>query len=186
MPAWDSGLHVDRTAHVSCCDFSVTWLDVFIILLTRAGSIAAKWKFWSINLMVFYLNFTHQLLFEQACHLSHLSVCLSVCPVGELWKNGWLDLDAVWSGVGSRDGCIRWGPRPQGEGGWVFSLQLVCLSVYWWRPKAMQKRLNQSKCRLRGRLTWAQETTEVHIGATWRIWLYDQKRQRRGLSLPLL
>jgi len=22
--------------------------------------------------------------------------CVSVCPMGELWKNGWLDLDAVW------------------------------------------------------------------------------------------
>jgi len=58
---------------------------------------------------------------EQTCHLSHLSVgwsvCPSVCPVGELWKNGGLDLDAIlgpeWGQ--SRDGCIRWGGDCQRE-----------------------------------------------------------------------
>ena len=36
------------------------------------------------------------------------SVCLLV---GELWKNGLFDLDAVWGGEWdqSRDGYIRWG-----------------------------------------------------------------------------
>jgi len=54
-------------------------------------------------------------VFLQTCRLSNLSVYLSVGrfvgPVGELWKNGWLDLDAVWGGEWgrSRDGCIRWG-----------------------------------------------------------------------------
>ena len=31
----------------------------------------------------------------QVCRLSHLSVCLSVCPESVLWQNGLLDPDAV-------------------------------------------------------------------------------------------
>jgi len=59
----------------------------------------------------------------QVCCLAHLSVgrsfCPSVCPVGELWKNGSLDLDAVWGSEWgrSRDGFIRWGAnRRKGKG----------------------------------------------------------------------
>jgi len=38
--------------------------------------------------------------------------------VGELWKNGWLDLDAVWGGEWGRlrDGCIRWDSQLEREG----------------------------------------------------------------------
>jgi len=44
----------------------------------------------------------------QACRLSYLSVGWSVCLVDELWKNGQLNLDAIWGGEWgrSRDGCI--------------------------------------------------------------------------------
>jgi len=51
----------------------------------------------------------------QACRLAHLSVC----PVGELWKNGRLDLDAVWSGEWgqSRMGVLDGGgDRRRGRG----------------------------------------------------------------------
>jgi len=34
----------------------------------------------------------------------------------------------------------------------------VCLCVCWSRSWAVQKRLNRSRCRLDGRLGWAQET----------------------------
>ena len=67
------------------------------------------------------------------------SASLSVCPEGELWKNGLLDLDAVWGGEWDRsmDGCIRWGPRvPIGErvvlgffAHW-FELHFECISVF--------------------------------------------------------
>jgi len=46
-------------------------------------------------------------------------VCLSVCPESVLWKNGWVDPDAVQGGEwgGSRHGCIRGGHVPQGDWG---------------------------------------------------------------------
>ena len=38
--------------------------------------------------------------------------CLSVCNVGVLWPNGWMDQDAAWYGgePQPRQHCIRWGP----------------------------------------------------------------------------
>jgi len=46
-----------------------------------------------------------------------LSVCmsiLSVCDVGVLWPNGWMDQDATWYGDRPRPWrlCVRWGPSP--------------------------------------------------------------------------
>jgi len=54
-------------------------------------------------------------MLEQSCRLAHLSVylyvrvsvCMYVCPVDELCKNGWFDLDALWSGEWIGRG-IRW------------------------------------------------------------------------------
>jgi len=50
-----------------------------------------------------------------------LSACLSVGrpvgPMDELWKNGWLDLDAVWGGEcgRSKEGCIMiWSSKGRG------------------------------------------------------------------------
>jgi len=39
-------------------------------------------------------------------------VCLSVCNVGVLWPNGWMDQDATWYGGRPRPmrHCVRWGP----------------------------------------------------------------------------
>ena len=43
-----------------------------------------------------------------------LSVCpvLSVCGIGVLWPNGWMDQNATWYGSRSRPTphCVRWGP----------------------------------------------------------------------------
>jgi len=38
-------------------------------------------------------------------------VCLSVCNVGVLWPNGWMDQDATWYRCRSppRPHCVRWG-----------------------------------------------------------------------------
>ena len=49
-----------------------------------------------------------------ACHLSvYLSVCRSVCLSGVLWKNGQLNLDAVWGdgSSGYKDEAGTWGWR---------------------------------------------------------------------------
>jgi len=51
-------------------------------------------------------------------------MCWSVCPEGALWQNGWLDLDAIWSGEWGRsknglsilDGS---GDRRRGRGSFV-------------------------------------------------------------------
>jgi len=41
-----------------------------------------------------------------------LSVCLSVCNVGVLWPNGWMDQVSTWRGGRPRlrRHCVRWGP----------------------------------------------------------------------------
>jgi len=53
---------------------------------------------------------------EQSCRLARLSIGLAVClsvsqSVGryDQWKNGWLDLDAVWGAEWGRssDWCFR-------------------------------------------------------------------------------
>jgi len=38
--------------------------------------------------------------------------CLSVCNVGVLWPNGWMDQDETWHAVRPRPWahCVRWGP----------------------------------------------------------------------------
>jgi len=41
-------------------------------------------------------------------------VCLSLCNVGVLWPNGWMDQDATWYGgrPWPRRHCVRLGPAP--------------------------------------------------------------------------
>jgi len=40
-------------------------------------------------------------------------VCLSVCDIGVLWPNGWMDQDETWRGGRPlpRPHCVRWGPH---------------------------------------------------------------------------
>jgi len=71
---------------------------------------------------LFINTIEHKQVFLQTCRLSRLSVSRSVGLVGELWKNGCLDLDAIWGGEWgrSRDWCIRWGEdRRRGRGSFV-------------------------------------------------------------------
>ena len=41
-----------------------------------------------------------------------LDPCLSVCDVGVLWPNSWMDQDETWHGgrPWPRPYCVRWGP----------------------------------------------------------------------------
>jgi len=43
---------------------------------------------------------------------------LTVCDLGVLWPNGWMDKDATWYGGGPRPRrqCIRWGSSPPPKG----------------------------------------------------------------------
>jgi len=45
--------------------------------------------------------------------------CLSVCDVGVLWPNGWMDQDATWYGGRPQPWphCVRWGPAPPSKKG---------------------------------------------------------------------
>ena len=47
--------------------------------------------------------------------LSVLSVCLSVCDVGVLWPNGWMDQDATWYAARPQltPYSVRLGPLPR-------------------------------------------------------------------------
>ena len=44
--------------------------------------------------------------------------CLSVCDLGVLWPNGWMDQDATWYGgrPRPRPHCVRWGPSSPKRG----------------------------------------------------------------------
>jgi len=72
-----------------------------------------------------------------------LSLCLSVCPVysvcnlGVLWPNGWMDQDETWHAGSPRPWphCVRWGPSsPPLKGGRVpqFSAHICCGEMAVW------------------------------------------------------
>jgi len=45
-----------------------------------------------------------------------LSVCLSVCDVGVLWPNSWMDQYVMWHGGRPRPHCVRWWPTSPKRG----------------------------------------------------------------------
>jgi len=47
-------------------------------------------------------HFWATVCYQTVVRLSVLSVCLSVCDVGVLWPNGWMDQDETWHGGRSR------------------------------------------------------------------------------------
>ena len=51
---------------------------------------------------------------QVSLYATGLLCCLSVCNVGVLWPNGWMDQDATWYGGRPRPRrhCVRWGPSP--------------------------------------------------------------------------
>jgi len=89
-------------------------------------------------------------------------VCLSVCDVGVLWPNGWMDQDETWHGmqVSLDPGhIVRWGPSspthrkghssPHFQNLWAQALRA---SVYNALPMSIvSKRHGGSRCHLVGR-----------------------------------
>jgi len=59
-----------------------------------------------------YISIASEALMLRTCCLARLCVCLcvclSVCPESELWQNGWMDADAVWSGEWWVGSVERW------------------------------------------------------------------------------
>ena len=53
-------------------------------------------------------------------------VCLSVCDIGVLWPNGWMDQDDSWHGGRPQPHCVRWGPSSPKEHSPPLFLVHVC------------------------------------------------------------
>jgi len=69
--------------------------------------------------------------------------CLSVCDVGVLWPNGWMNQDETWHGgmPWPWPQCVRWGPSspsPKGHSP----------PPNFWPMSAVAKRLVGSRCHL--------------------------------------
>ena len=66
-----------------------------------------------------------------------LAICLSVCDVGVLWPNWWMDQDETWHGGWPY--CVRWGPSSPKEA-----------QPPNFRPMSVvAKRLDGSRCQLK-------------------------------------
>jgi len=70
------------------------------------------------------------------CRLSCLSVCLSVCNIGVLWPNGWMDQDDTWNRGRPRlrPHCVRWGPSSASQKGHSpqFLAHVCCSEMAGW------------------------------------------------------
>jgi len=80
-----------------------------------------------------------------------LSVCLSVCNVGVLWPNIWMDQDETWHAGRPRPWphCVRWGPRSLSPKGTAPNFRLVSVVAKW---------LYGSRCHLVGRYASTEAT----------------------------
>ena len=70
-----------------------------------------------------------------------LSVCLSVCNVGALWPNGWMDQDETWHAGGPRPWphCVGWGPSFPSPKGHTPNFWPISVATKW---------LHGSRCHL--------------------------------------
>jgi len=59
---------------------------------------------------------------------------LSVCDVGALWPNGWMDQDETWHAGKPRPWphCVRWGPSFPSPMGPQFSTHICCGQMAGW------------------------------------------------------
>jgi len=66
------------------------------------------------------------------CYRTVVCPVLSVCDVGVLWPNGWMDQDATWYGGRSRTRrhCVRWAPISPQKGAHQ-PLPHFSVHVYW-------------------------------------------------------
>ena len=74
--------------------------------------------------------------------LSDRCLSCSVCNVGNLWPNGWMDQDATWYGgrLWAMRHCVRWGPSSP--------LQRGTASPNFCPMSVVTKRLDGSRCHL--------------------------------------
>jgi len=90
--------------------------------------------------------------------LSCLSVCLSVCEVGVLWQNGYMDQDETWDAGRPRPWprCVRWGgacsPSPKRGRAAQFSAHVYCGQTAGWikMPRGREVGLSPSDIVLDG------------------------------------
>jgi len=82
---------------------------------------------------------THTTCCQTVVYLSRLSlsVCLSVCDVGVLWPNGWMDQDETWHAGRPQPWphCVRWGlssPIPQSGRSPPFLAHICCGQMAGW------------------------------------------------------
>ena len=105
--------------------------SVYLVFFSRAtgtpGCVkSAKRKSFRISETVFGRPFVKRFV------LSNQTVVLSVCNVGVLWPNGWMDQDETWQGSRPqpRSHCVRWGPSPsppkKGHSSPLFSARIYC------------------------------------------------------------
>jgi len=87
----------------------------------------------------FHCNFVFGRPFVKRFALRYrtVAVCLSVCNIGVLWPNGWMDQDATW--YGGRQHCVRWGPSPLPQKGTARNFRPMTV---------LAKRLDGSRCQL--------------------------------------
>jgi len=82
------------------------------------------------------------------CCLSCVS-CLSVCGVGVLWPNGWMDQYETWHAgrTGSLPHCVRWEPRrpsPKRGRSPQFSAHICCGQMAEWIKMPLGRKVGLS------------------------------------------
>jgi len=67
--------------------------------------------------------------------------CLSVCDIGVLWPNGWMDKNETWRAGRLRPWphCVRWGPPPPPQKGHSpqFSAYICCRQIAGWTTMSL-------------------------------------------------
>ena len=92
------------------CTVSVTVSAIVILQFSFSCQI-----FFSVFVQFSFSFYRFWRLFVKRFALCYRTIvclsCLSVCDVGVLWSNGWMDYDATWYGgrPRSRPYCVRWG-----------------------------------------------------------------------------
>ena len=93
--------------------------------------------------------------------LDHCLSCLSICNVGVLWPNGWMDQVATWYGgrPQSRQHCVRWGPGCPKKQHPQFSAHVCCGETAGWikMPLGMELGLGPGHIALDGDLAVPQK-----------------------------
>jgi len=85
--------------------------DILQPRLTNASELPYETGRWKLHFWATVCKTVRPMLSDRRCPV------LSVCDVGVLWLNGWMDQDATWySGKPRpRPRCVRWGPSsPKG------------------------------------------------------------------------